>query len=226
MLALPVNFIRLLKAEAYVTFLAEYEGKKCVVKFFTEESAPNNEYDILTHLKVNSSHSDWYPRPYFRVQTTLDEYVVKPSQDQEFRVRDIYQVIGYEYFEGLVNDELATSFDITKARKDLLGHLSDIHNQGFIVADINCSNIIYNTVSRRYQLIDYGMTFHVTDPRFKPLDFIRELSPTQKDDRRSLEISLHVIEGVKLSLTSKYDIGMILHLTLHNFNNSIKSNTI
>lgn len=217
MFSLPVNIIKALKSKPCDTFLGEYEGQLCVVKFLPEEASYLNEYAILLYMQEYSNHPEWYPKPYLQFRVQLDEYVIKLG-DQEHSVYDIDQVIIYEYFPGDAGLDLAKSFDIDKARKDLTAHLTDIHNMGVIVADIHHGNIIYNTKLQRYQLIDYGMAFRPQDTKFLPsisrLD--GELS-TREDDLADLEISIRVIEGIRYSVCSKYDIGMILFMTLKSF---------
>ena len=106
-------------------------------------------------------------------------------------MEDVIEVIAYEYIEAAVPETL----NLVKYERDVSEHLSDIHSFGFIFADLKYDNIIFGTELGKYQLIDYGNVFHPTDPRFPPLEALREgWDFSQEEDWERLG---YTIEGLR-----------------------------
>ncbi|CAK7994489.1 Hypothetical protein POVR1_LOCUS13 [uncultured virus] len=67
-----------------------------------------------------------------------------------------------------------------------------MHSHGFVYGDVRRGNIIFGLQSQRYQLIDFGRTFSVTDSeKYPPMQYMMEEEgelPTQAEDLRRLEI--------------------------------------
>lgn len=122
-------------------------GKSVILKTINENSIDEygfaklqNEYDILKKIK-----SDFVPEviDYLKID---DRYYLVLEYCDGMSLRD--------YLKGhkLSNREfLNLAIQIVQA-------LSDIHNAGFIHKDINPANIIYDNISRKVSVIDFGLS--------------------------------------------------------------------
>lgn len=116
---LGVTFLRLLNDDLHTTFLAEYNGNRCVVKFFTEKSDANNRYSALVYLRTHSAHPEWYPKPWFQTRSWQEEMSIVTQDGKKHTLADVYQIDCYEYLaggggEGITKtDSFVTNFEVT-----------------------------------------------------------------------------------------------------------------
>lgn len=174
-----IKYERLIGRDLYTTFKGQYMGIPVVIKFFTEVSDNNNEYEILEYLhKYNG-----FPKPYFQV--TIDNKSVVINTDM--KIDNVYKVIVYEYIEGIPIDR--KEFDKKKVIYDIQKQLLKIHKLGLVYGDIKKDNIL-KLPDGTYCLIDFGRTFSIIDIKFPPMKYMLEDNevPSQKDDLIQLNL--------------------------------------
>lgn len=186
---------KLLKNDLYATFkgvlnMTDAFGvetkKNVVVKFFTESSDANNEYEFLQLMKGDER----YPQPYYKIEGNWKSITVNFGNYDNVKMKNVFKIIVYEYIEGASFQHrwlISSLHDINKIISDISKYIEHIHGLGFIYADIRLQNIVM-TPSGNYQLIDFGRIFSEKDPRFPPMDYmIDDEIPTMKDDISALE---------------------------------------
>jgi len=193
-----VTFLELLSDDLYTTFFGFYNGRKVVVKFFTDKSDANNETEVMQYFKEHSSIPELYPTPYFSWEGYEGDYAI--TIDGVAHVMfDVFRVICYEYLEGEqltlesalkmevgVPEEVARALLAARVMHDVSEHLADIHSMGFVFGDLHFGNIILSSGLGLYILIDYGRVFSVSNPAFPPMEYmLQEIEgglPTQEED--------------------------------------------
>ena len=207
-----VTFTHLLSDDLYTTYEGIIQGKKCIVKFFTDKSDDNNETEVMTYFKANSVKPWLYPTPYFS-DRDVEEYTVtlQPTGTGGSVITNtitgIFRAICYEYIEGCVLSDSSICGEKEQIRAGVGEHLQDMHSHGFVFADIRDGNILRRVSTGEYQLIDYGRVFSVSDAEFPPMEYMlddlrkrsRESAttdvygtplPTQEDDFQQVETVL------------------------------------
>jgi serine/threonine protein kinase len=157
-----IKYEKLLGSDLYITFKGEYLGHPVIIKFFTEVSDQNNEYEVLDYLQKHSASKELFPKTYLQVNMDYSSLTLFVGENQQsMTIEEIYKVIVYEYIEG--TDISLSSYNQQQAIIDVGLQLSELHRLGFVHGDVKINNII-QTNKETYYLIDYGRTFSVSDP--------------------------------------------------------------
>jgi serine/threonine protein kinase len=159
----------LLNHDCYITFLGEYvdiAGRShcAIVKYFTIDSDTNNEYEVIKYFQAHSISPHLYPRPYDCTEYKDEIEVTIAGKTY----RNIIKRLCYEYIPGKIAHDLCDQ----QVQKDIRVHLADMHAHGFAHADIRPDNIVLNERTKKYQLIDFGRSFSVSNSKYSPMDFM------------------------------------------------------
>ncbi len=155
-----LKFDKLLNDDLYTTYKGTYNGLPSILKFFTEQSDNNNEFEVIEFLHSNSDNPEWYPIPYESYNSQEIENMEEIIPKYVLENHEPYKLIVYSYLEGddIVKENLIKD-DIDNLKDDIREHLEQIHKVGLIYGDIRLPNIIFSKIFNRYLLIDYGRTF-------------------------------------------------------------------
>ena len=174
----------LLNDDLYTTFKGFYEDKPCMVKFFSnEKSDQNNETEIMQYLKQHSKLSMLYPTVYFSILLgESKDYSIRCKKSGHL-IKNVYRIICYEYIEPET-----PVFDFQQCSKDITLQLTDLHSHGFVYGDVRVGNIIFSKPFGKYQLIDFGRSFSISDKNYPPMTYMIDENeiPTQADDFKQL----------------------------------------
>ena len=183
---LGISYEKLLGDDLYTTFKGQYMNHPVVIKFFTDVSDQNNEYEVLDYLQKHSQKNHLFPKPYFQVEFNSENLTISVGpENQSMNINDVYKVIVYEYLEGFTLCE--TNYDKNQVFSDIQIQLYELHRLGFVYADLKKDNIIKRPHGQ-YNLIDFGRTFSLNDQKFPPMEYMIDDNeiPNQDDDFKRL----------------------------------------